>query len=76
MELLRLGHIGPSSSRIASSVVMAKKNDDTLWMCLDYQALNKREIKHWYPIPKIDELMDELRGSKYFLKIDLCSSDH
>lgn len=60
-ELLKLGHIQPTSNPFASSVVMAKKKDDTQWMCIEYSALNKRTIKNWYPIPKIDELMDELR---------------
>jgi len=57
-------------------LVMAKKKDDTLQMCIDYQALNKRAIKNMYHIPRIDELMDELRGAKYFLKIDLCFGYH
>lgn len=63
-ELMRLGHIRPSSSPFVSLVVMANKKDGTLRMCIDYWALNKRIIKNWYPIPKIHELMDDLTWAK------------
>ncbi len=62
-ELLALGHIRSSTSLFASSVVLVKKKDDTLRMCIDYRALNKKTLKNRYPIPRIDELMDELRGA-------------
>ena len=53
-----------------------KKKDGTLCMCIDYRALNKKTLKKRYPILRIDELMDELRGAKHFSKIDLWSGYH
>eukprot|EP00253_Pinus_taeda_P022906 PITA_22906 len=75
-ELLVLGHIWPSTSPFASSVVLVKNKDDTLRMRIDYMALNKKTLKNRYPIPRFDELMDELRGARFFSKIDLRSRYH
>jgi len=72
-EFLALGHIRMSTNPFASFVVLVKKKDNTLRMCIDYKALNKNTLKNRYPIPRIDELMDELRGAQFFSKIDLRS---
>lgn len=73
-ELLDMGHIRLSKSPFASSMVLVKKKDATMRMCIDYKTLNKKTIKNRYLIPQIDELIDELHNACYFSKIDLRSS--
>ena len=67
-----MGHIRPSTRSLASAVTLIKK-DSTMWTCIDYEGLNKKTIKNRYPVPGIDELIDELHEAPYFSKIDLRS---
>jgi hypothetical protein len=55
-----MGHTMPSSSPLASSVVLVKKKDGILRTCIEYKVLNKKTIKNGYPIPRIDVVIDEM----------------
>jgi hypothetical protein len=75
-ELLDMGHIRPNNIPFASSVVLVNKKDGTIRMCIHFRDLNKKTIKNRYPIPRVDELLEELHGAIYFTKIDLFSGYH
>ena len=75
-ELLDHGFIRPSKSPYGAPVLFVKKKDGSMRMCVDYRALNKITVKNKYPLPRVDELFDRLRGAKYFSKIDLRSGYH
>ncbi|GKB00110.1 putative reverse transcriptase domain-containing protein [Tanacetum coccineum] len=71
MELQDKGFIQTSSSPWGAPVLFVKKNDGSLRMCIDYRELNKLTVKNRYPLPRIDDLFDQLQGSQFFSKIDL-----
>jgi len=75
-ELQDKGFIRPSHSPWGAPVLFVKKKDGSFRMCIDYRELNKLTVKNRYPLPRIDDLFDQLQGAKYFSKIDLRSGYH
>jgi hypothetical protein len=75
-ELLEKGFIRPSSSLWGAPMIFVLKKDGTQRLCVDYRALNEVTIKNKYPLPRIDDLFDQLCGACVFSKIDLRSGYH
>ena len=75
-ELSDKGFIRPSSSPWGAPILFVKKKDGSFRMCIDYRELNKLTVKNRYPLPRIDDLFDQLQGSSVYSKIDLRSGYH
>jgi hypothetical protein len=72
-ELQAKGFIRSSSSPWGALVLFVEKKDGTQWMCVDYRSLNVVTIKNKYPLPRIEDLFDQMKGASVFSKIDLRS---
>ncbi|GKC17588.1 putative reverse transcriptase domain-containing protein [Tanacetum coccineum] len=75
-ELSDKGFIRPSSSHWGALVLFLKKKDGSFRMCIDYQELNKLTVKNRYPLPRIDDLFDQLQGSSVYSQVELRSGYH
>ena len=75
-QLLSAGIIRKSKSPWASNIVLVRKKNGSLRMCVDYRSLNKKTVRDAYALPRIEEIFDVLKGSKYFSTIDMKSGYH
>ena len=75
-EYLEAGHICPSSSSFGALVLLVKKKDGLIRICINYHGLNEITVKNTFPLPRIDNLHDRLGKARYFSKLDLYSSYH
>ncbi len=75
-KLLKQKIIRPSTSPYAAPVVVVRKKDGSIRLCVDYRALNEKTRRDAYPLPRIDEALDSLKGAKYFSSIDLAQGYH
>ena len=75
-EYLHSNQISPSTSPFGSPILLVKKKDGTMRMCIDYRGLNDITVKNTFPIPRVDDLHDQLAHAKYFTKLDLFTGYH
>lgn len=75
-HVLEKRFVRPSASPLGVSVLLVKKKDGSMRLCVDCRHLNKVMIKNKHPLPRIDDLMDKLMGASVFRKIDLRSGYH
>jgi hypothetical protein len=75
-ELQEVGYMWPSSSPWGATILFVQKKDGSQQMCVDYRSLNDVTVKNKYPLPRIEDLFDEMRDARVFSKIDLRSGYH
>ena len=75
-DLIAHEFIRPSQSPFGAPVLFVKKKDGSMRLCVDYRGLNKITVKNKYPLPRVEDLIDQLQGARYFSKIDLRSGYH
>jgi putative transposase len=75
-EIIQNGHISPKSSPCGSTIVLVQKKERTWRLCINYRELNKIIVRNQYIIPRINDLLEKLKGKNFFNNIDLNSSYH